>query len=348
MTMKGRSSHSPTSKIVIASGLTREPCGGECLALEPRADPVVGRVAVGEHLDRHLTAEQLVRGEVDVAHRAAPEPARASGSEAGSSSVSTAIREPVSPRRGTRKRPNPAAIEPKIAAPCATLRVSGRGGPAWIFRARRPIYKAMVSTFAAALLAALGLSGPSATHAAPPSGATFFVSGHGWGHGVGLAQYGAYGYALHGWAAEDIVAPLLPGDRARPGAGEARPRAARARLEEGRRLLARAVHRARRRRQDAQAAGRQAGARPGAEAEARRLDKGAAGAARLLARHGAARARQPRLPRHAARDRRQGGARRERGRPRVRTSGASCRARCPTPGPPRRSSRRRSWPARTR
>ncbi|HSS80238.1 MAG TPA: SpoIID/LytB domain-containing protein [Gaiellaceae bacterium] len=69
----------------------------------------------------------------------------------------------------------------------------------------------MVSTLAAALLAALGLSGPSATHAAPPSGATFFVSGHGWGHGVGLAQYGAYGYALHGWLADDIVAHYYPG-----------------------------------------------------------------------------------------------------------------------------------------
>jgi len=69
----------------------------------------------------------------------------------------------------------------------------------------------MVSTLAATLLAALGLSGPSATYAAPPSGATFFVSGHGWGHGVGLAQYGAYGYALHGWVADDIVAHYYPG-----------------------------------------------------------------------------------------------------------------------------------------
>jgi stage II sporulation protein D len=69
----------------------------------------------------------------------------------------------------------------------------------------------MVSTFAAALLAALGVSGPSATHAAPPAAGTFFVSGHGWGHGVGLAQYGAYGYALHGWAAGDIVAHYYPG-----------------------------------------------------------------------------------------------------------------------------------------
>jgi SpoIID/LytB domain protein len=69
----------------------------------------------------------------------------------------------------------------------------------------------MVSTFAAAVLAAMGLAGPSATHAAPPAGGTFFVSGHGWGHGVGLAQYGAYGYALHGWAAPDIVAHYYPG-----------------------------------------------------------------------------------------------------------------------------------------
>jgi len=57
----------------------------------------------------------------------------------------------------------------------------------------------------------MGLSGPSATHAAPPASGTFFVSGHGWGHGVGLAQYGAYGYALHGWAAADIVAHYYPG-----------------------------------------------------------------------------------------------------------------------------------------
>src|SRR3954453_6195474 len=110
------------------------------------------------------------------------------------------------PASSWRKRPG----EPKTPATCATLRVSGRGDrpgsstpPAWP--------SAMVSTFAAALLAALGLAGPTGTHAAPPAKATFFVSGHGWGHGVGLAQYGAYGYALHGWAAEDIVAHYYPG-----------------------------------------------------------------------------------------------------------------------------------------
>lgn len=69
----------------------------------------------------------------------------------------------------------------------------------------------MVSTFAAALLAALGLAGAAATPAAKPVGGAFFVSGHGWGHGVGLAQYGAYGYALHGWTADQIVAHYYPG-----------------------------------------------------------------------------------------------------------------------------------------
>jgi stage II sporulation protein D len=69
----------------------------------------------------------------------------------------------------------------------------------------------MVSALAAALLAALGLSGPPAPPAKPPAGPSFFVAGHGWGHGVGLAQYGAYGYALHGWTHDDIVAHYYPG-----------------------------------------------------------------------------------------------------------------------------------------
>ncbi|HYX77334.1 MAG TPA: SpoIID/LytB domain-containing protein [Gaiellaceae bacterium] len=69
----------------------------------------------------------------------------------------------------------------------------------------------MVSTFAAALFAALGLTGPAAAPATTPLGGAFFVSGHGWGHGVGLAQYGAYGYALHGWTSDQIVAHYYPG-----------------------------------------------------------------------------------------------------------------------------------------
>jgi len=33
----------------------------------------------------------------------------------------------------------------------------------------------------------------------------FTINGHGWGHGVGMSQWGAYGYAKHGWAYKDIL-----------------------------------------------------------------------------------------------------------------------------------------------
>ncbi len=86
----------------------------------------------------------------------------------------------------------------------------------------------MVSKVAAAFLAALGLTSVSAPvqHVSTRPGGTgpravkvaraqplpvIFVTGHGWGHGVGLAQYGAYGYALHGWSWDKIVAHYYPG-----------------------------------------------------------------------------------------------------------------------------------------
>src|SRR6478672_8009852 len=43
------------------------------------------------------------------------------------------------------------------------------------------------------------------------SGALFVFSGHGWGHGVGMSQYGAYGYALHGATYQQILAHYYPG-----------------------------------------------------------------------------------------------------------------------------------------
>jgi stage II sporulation protein D len=67
---------------------------------------------------------------------------------------------------------------------------------------------------AAVILVALGLHGSApAKHAhrlARPLPAVF-VTGHGWGHGIGMAQYGAYGYALHGWTYDRIVPHYYPG-----------------------------------------------------------------------------------------------------------------------------------------
>jgi stage II sporulation protein D len=77
---------------------------------------------------------------------------------------------------------------------------------------------AAVSTLAAAVALA---SAPHAAHlsgkpyAAPAgSGALFLVSGHGWGHGVGMGQWGAQGYALQGYTDDQILAAYYPGTTA--------------------------------------------------------------------------------------------------------------------------------------
>ncbi len=43
------------------------------------------------------------------------------------------------------------------------------------------------------------------------SGPLLVFTGHGWGHGVGMSQYGAYGYAQHGSTAQQILAHYYPG-----------------------------------------------------------------------------------------------------------------------------------------
>jgi stage II sporulation protein D len=56
-----------------------------------------------------------------------------------------------------------------------------------------------------ALLAALAVAGTSS------AASTFFVSGRGWGHGIGLSQYGAYGFAREGWTHDRILAHYYTG-----------------------------------------------------------------------------------------------------------------------------------------
>jgi stage II sporulation protein D len=43
------------------------------------------------------------------------------------------------------------------------------------------------------------------------SGALFLFSGHGWGHGVGMGQWGAEGYARQGYTYDQILAAYYPG-----------------------------------------------------------------------------------------------------------------------------------------
>jgi stage II sporulation protein D len=49
--------------------------------------------------------------------------------------------------------------------------------------------------------------------AAARAGTELIVTGHGWGHGVGMSQWGAYGYALHGWNYKRILSHYYPGTK---------------------------------------------------------------------------------------------------------------------------------------
>jgi SpoIID/LytB domain protein len=68
------------------------------------------------------------------------------------------------------------------------------------------------------LLAAAALLGPAG--ASPQTGTvsvtTFVITGRGWGHGVGMSQWGAYGYAQHGMAYDKILAHFYPRTRLAP------------------------------------------------------------------------------------------------------------------------------------
>jgi stage II sporulation protein D len=73
--------------------------------------------------------------------------------------------------------------------------------------------------FAATLLAATPGLPPSttsttvstATVTTSPASSVVVFNGHGWGHGLGLSQWGAYGYAKHGWTFDRILAHYYTG-----------------------------------------------------------------------------------------------------------------------------------------
>jgi SpoIID/LytB domain protein len=54
-------------------------------------------------------------------------------------------------------------------------------------------------------------SAPAQYVAPSGSGALFLLSGHGWGHGVGMGQWGAQGYAQQGYTYDQILAAYYPG-----------------------------------------------------------------------------------------------------------------------------------------
>jgi stage II sporulation protein D len=63
----------------------------------------------------------------------------------------------------------------------------------------------------AAVARAAATCGSGCKAAPSGSGPLFVLDGHGWGHGVGMSQYGAYGYAQHGWTYRQIIGHYFPG-----------------------------------------------------------------------------------------------------------------------------------------
>ena len=76
---------------------------------------------------------------------------------------------------------------------------------------RQPL-AALAFFFVALAVAASSATGHVTRRSAPlGANAAFVVTGHGWGHGVGMSQYGAYGYAQHGFTYAKIIAHYFPG-----------------------------------------------------------------------------------------------------------------------------------------
>lgn len=74
-----------------------------------------------------------------------------------------------------------------------------------------------IATCVAALLAlALPASAQGST--------VFTLTGHGWGHGIGMSQYGALGYAEHGWGYAQILDHYFTGTHVAPLPGSVRER----------------------------------------------------------------------------------------------------------------------------
>jgi len=68
----------------------------------------------------------------------------------------------------------------------------------------------VLAGFAASLLGARPSQGTPETTTVSTAPSVLVVAGHGWGHGLGMSQWGAYGYAQHGFAYNRILAHYYP------------------------------------------------------------------------------------------------------------------------------------------
>ena len=252
MTISGRPLCSSTSKIVTMLGLPERRAAASASRLNRCRSAVVLRVALCQHLDRDVAAELLVGGAEDLAHAAAPD----------------VFGVAVAGRKGVGRNGH-ARLGNRWGSAFDGMETFGKSWP-WLSRGSATVPRmpadgrgrfALRLGVVCLLLAAGGVSsllaaGPralrattvtTATVVTSPAASVLVLRGHGWGHGLGLSQWGAYGYAKHGWTYDRILAHYYTGTTLGPAKVDDRPCAAR-RRQEGDARLGRRLDRDRRRR----------------------------------------------------------------------------------------------------
>src|SRR4051812_34935480 len=74
----------------------------------------------------------------------------------------------------------------------------------------RKLAPVLLVTLAAAWVAAGSAAAPRALDPSRLTAPTFVLTGHGWGHGIGMSQWGAYGYAKNGFTYKQILSHYYP------------------------------------------------------------------------------------------------------------------------------------------
>src|SRR5206468_4760566 len=186
-----------------------EPGDGEGLTREALAHRRVLGMAAVEQLHRHRPAERRVRRPEDLAHASAPDRLGACV-PVGQHPSAYGHRVPVP---GARKKSTADREIPLLAWISASRGRRSPASPDTMMR-RSLAFLAVAAAVAAGSAAGAGAASvcTGTCFTAPAgSGALFLFSGHGWGHGVGMSQYGAYGYAQHGLPFDQILAHYYPG-----------------------------------------------------------------------------------------------------------------------------------------
>jgi stage II sporulation protein D len=74
----------------------------------------------------------------------------------------------------------------------------------------RKLAPVLLFTLAAAWVTAGSAAAPRALDPSRLTAPVFVVTGHGWGHGIGMSQWGAYGYAKNGFTYKQILSHYYP------------------------------------------------------------------------------------------------------------------------------------------